>query len=149
MEQKNNPAKIIIVTAVIIIIFVSIIIGVIIAVNHGKSTQDEILQNLAQNDILDEKVEENTILDEENLTIIDDETASFSRRYGKIDIIWIDENNNEIDMPLKPNANGLTPVKFDANKAKFVQTTEDDSNWYNYDLQLWANAMNTDGSYFV
>ena len=33
MEQRNNPTKIIIVTAVIIIIFVFIIIGIIIAYN--------------------------------------------------------------------------------------------------------------------
>ena len=149
MEQKNNPTKIIIVTAVIIIIFVSIVVGIIIAVNRNKNEQNEILQNLSQNDIQEEEEEENTILDEENITIVDDETADFSRRYGRIDIIWIDQNNNEIDMPLKPNTNGLTPVKFDTNKAKFVQTTEDDSNWYNYDLQSWANAINTDGSYFV
>ena len=148
MEQKNSPEKIIIVTAVIIIIFVSIIIGIIIAVYSGKNNQNEILQNFVQNDTQEEE-EENTILDEENLTILDDETAQFTRRYGRIDIIWIDENNNEIDNPLKPNVSGLTPVKFDTNKSKFVETNEDDSNWYNYDLQLWANAINSDGSYFV
>ena len=149
MEQKNNPAKMIIVTAVIIIIFVSIVIGIIVAVSSNNNEQNEILQNLSQNEIEEEEEEENTILDEENITIIDDETVDFSRRYGRIDIIWIDQNNNEIDNPLRPNANGLTPVKFDANKAKFVETTEDDSNWYNYDLQSWANAINYDGSYFV
>ena len=149
MEQKNNPTKIIIVTAVIIIIFVSIVIGIIVAVNLDKNEQNEILQNLSQNEVQEEEEEENTILDEENITIVDDETVDFSRRYGRIDIIWIDQNNNEIDNPLRPNANGLTPVKFDANKAKFVETTEDDSNWYNYDLQSWANAINSDGSYFV
>ena len=148
MEQKNSPAKIIIVTAVIIIIFVSIIVGIIIAVYSGKNNQNEILKNFVQNDTQEEE-EENTILDEENLTILDDERAQFTRRYGRIDIIWIDENNNEIDNPLKPNVSGLTPVKFDTNKSKFVETNETDSNWYNYDLQLWANAINSDGSYFV
>ena len=148
MEQKNNPAKIIIVTAVIIIIFVFIVIGIIIAVNSGNKTQDEILENMVQNVVEDEK-EENTIIDEENLTIIDDETADFSRRYGRIEVIWIDENNNEISSPLAPNLNGLTPVKFDSGNAKFVQTTEQDTSWYNYDLGLWANAINSDNSYFV
>ncbi len=148
MEQKNNPAKIIIVTAVIIIIFVSIIIGIIIAVNSNNNTQDDILQNLTPNVVVEEE-EENTILDEKNLTIIDDETADFSRRYGRIQIIWIDENNNEIDSPLAPNLNGLIPVKFDSSNARFVQTTENDTDWYNYDLGLWANAINEDGSYFV
>ena len=148
MEQKNNPTKIIIVTSVIIIIFVFIIIAVILAVKSGNDNQNNILQNLVRNEIVDNE-EENTILDEENITIIDDETESFTRRYGRIDIIWIDKNNNEIDMPLSPNINGLTPVKFDSNNAKFIQTTDNDSNWYNYDLQLWANAINSDGSYFV
>ena len=88
MEKKNNLNKIIIVTSVIIIIFVFIIIGVIIAINLGKNEQDEILQNITQNDIQENQEEENTILDEENLTIVDDETADFSKRYGRIDFYW-------------------------------------------------------------
>ena len=148
MEQKNSPAKIIIVTAVIIIIFVSIIIGIIVAVSSNNNNQNKILQNFVQNEMVQEE-EENTVLDEENITIIDDDTAEFSRRYGRIEVIWIDENNNEINEPLMPNLNGLIPVKFDSTAVRFVQTTEQDTDWYNYDMGLWANAINQDGSYFV
>ena len=148
MEQKSNPTKIIIVTAVIIIIFVSIIVGVMFAVSSNNNEQNKILQNLVQNAIQEEE-EENTILDEKNIIITDDQTADFSRRYGRIEVIWIDENNNEISKPLKPNLNGLTPVKFDANMVRFIETTSDDDNWYNYDLNLWANAIDSNGSYFV
>ena len=148
MEQKSNPTKIIIVTAVIIIVFVSIIVGVMFAVSSNNNEQNKILQNLVQNAIQEEE-EENTILDEKNIIITDDQTADFSRRHGRIEVIWIDENNNEISKPLKPNLNGLTPVKFDANMVRFIQTTSDDDNWYNYDLNLWANAVDSNGSYFV
>lgn len=147
MEQNTNFTKIIIVTAVIIIIFVSVIVGIIIAFNSNNNS-DDILQNVAQNNTQDEE-KSNIILDEENVVITDDETAQITRRYGRVEVIWIDENNNEISEPLKPNLNGLTPVKFNSSRVTFEETTENDSNWYNYSLQNWANAVNSDGSYFV
>ncbi len=147
MEQNTNFTKIIIVTAVIIIIFVSVIVGIIIAFNSNNNS-DDILQNVAQNNTQDEE-KSNIILDEENVVITDDETAQITRRYGRVEVIWIDENNNEISEPLKPNLNGLTPVKFNSSRVTFEETTENDSDWYNYSLQNWANAVNSDGSYFV
>ena len=147
MEQNTNFTKIIIVTAVIIIIFVSVIVGIIIAFNSNNNS-DDILQNVAQNNTQDEE-KSNIILDEENVVITDDETAQITRRYGRVEVIWIDENNNEISEPLKPNLNGLIPVKFNSSRVTFEETTENDSNWYNYSLQNWANAVNSDGSYFV
>ena len=147
MEQNTNFTKIIIVTAVIIIIFVSVIVGSIIAFNSNNNS-DDILQNVAQNNTQDEE-KSNIILDEENVVITDDETAQITRRYGRVEVIWIDENNNEISEPLKPNLNGLTPVKFNSSRVTFEETTENDSDWYNYSLQNWANAVNSDGSYFV
>lgn len=148
MEQKNSPTKIIIVTLVIIIIFACIILGIIIAISSINKESDEILKNIVQNNIEDTE-EEKTIIDNENITIIDDESADFSKRYGKIEILWIDENNNIIKEPLKPNLNGLIPVKFDSINSKFVEVTDKDTEWYNYDLNMWANAINSDGSYFV
>lgn len=147
MEQNTNFTKIIIVTAVIIIIFVSVIVGIIIAFNSNNNS-DDILQNVAQNNTQDEE-KSNIILDEKNVVITDDETAQITRRYGRVEVIWIDENNNEISEPLKPNLNGLTPVKFNSSRVTFEETTENDSDWYNYSLQNWANAVNSDGSYFV
>ena len=49
---------------------------------------------------------------------------------------------------------GMTPVKFatdekDTGKMKTVETTEDDSEWYNYQNKQWANAQTEDGSLWV
>ena len=49
---------------------------------------------------------------------------------------------------------GMTPVKFatdekDTSKMKTVETTEDDSEWYNYKNKQWANAQTEDGSLWV
>ncbi len=148
MEPNTGGKKIIIITAVIIIIFVIAIVAVVIALSQGNDGQNGILNNVMQNE-LDINDKENTILDEENVVINDDSTAEISRKYGRIELVWIDQNNNEISSPLQPNLNGLTPVKFDSRTTSFVTTTEDDNEWYNYDLQRWANAINSDGSYFV
>ncbi len=48
----------------------------------------------------------------------------------------------------------MTPVKFatdekDTSKMKTVETTEDDSEWYNYQNKQWANAQTEDGSLWV
>ena len=86
MEQKTSPTKIIIVTAVIIIIFVCAILGVIFAINSTNNEQDEIYTNIIQNGT-EEIEKEDPVIDNENVTIIDDETANFSKRYGKVEII--------------------------------------------------------------
>lgn len=49
---------------------------------------------------------------------------------------------------------GMTPVKFvtdgnNTNKFKTVETSEDDSEWYNYNEKKWANARTEDGSLWV
>ncbi len=42
---------------------------------------------------------------------------------------------------------GMTPVVWDGED--FVETTEDDPAWYDYDNKIWANAKSGDGSYWV
>ena len=62
--------------------------------------------------------------------------------------------------PNKPKlAEGMTPIKFvlpqyDAlqgidTEGSVVETTENDSNWYNYNAKQWANAKTEDGSMWV
>ncbi len=43
---------------------------------------------------------------------------------------------------------GMTPVKWNENNEE-TETTEDDSDWYDYDEKKWANAKSADGSYWV
>ena len=42
----------------------------------------------------------------------------------------------------------MTPIKWDEDN-KEIETTEEDSDWYNYDEKRWANAKSQDGSYWV
>lgn len=42
---------------------------------------------------------------------------------------------------------GMTPIKWDG--STWVDTTEDDSDWYDYTAKKWANARTADGSMWV
>ncbi len=63
----------------------------------------------------------------------------------KINASW-----NEIKKVNAPKikGTGLTPVKIDAN-GNITVTTEEDTTWYNYENQQWANAKSADGSLWV
>ncbi|MDD2208744.1 MAG: hypothetical protein PHU45_05310, partial [Bacilli bacterium] len=43
---------------------------------------------------------------------------------------------------------GMTPVKWD-DEFKEIETTEEDSSWYDYNAKKWANAKTADDSYWV
>ena len=42
----------------------------------------------------------------------------------------------------------MTPIKWGENNEE-TETTEDDSDWYDYNEKRWANAKSGDGSYWV
>ena len=44
-------------------------------------------------------------------------------------------------------ARGMKPIKW--NGEKWINTTENDTNWYDYDANKWANARTADGSMWV
>ena len=59
---------------------------------------------------------------------------------GKIDVLFVDENNNIIDEPETPSlSNGMTPVKW--NGSNWVKTKSTDPDWYNYGNKEWANIV--------
>lgn len=72
--------------------------------------------------------------------------------YGKIDIIWLDTENNVIEEPNKPiltaNEESMLPIVWDDGK-KIRSTEESDRNWYDYNRNKWANAKTGNDSYFV
>lgn len=149
MENKKNLVKIIIVTFVIIIIFVSIILGIVLLSRNKQNGNNEILvQNTNEED--KEQEENDNILQNENIIINDNFNEELNRKYGKIEIVWIDENNNVIENALAPNLGGLTPLKYDIMKNSFEKVSNPNSEqWYDYENEQWANAMAEDGSYFV
>lgn len=84
------------------------------------------------------------------------EASLFDTSYGRIEVVWLDLENNIIDEPLAPNTKGMTPIKWEGTTE--VETTEDDEDWYEYVAGIgtddnlrskWANVKDENGSYFV
>ncbi len=85
--------------------------------------------------------------------------VEFSQAYGRIEVIWLDTNDNVIEKPNAPTLGNMTPVKW--NGFSETETTASDPEWYNYKAKTgtednldsqWANAKNKIGeveSYFV
>ena len=78
--------------------------------------------------------------------------VTFSTNYGKIDVIWLDTNNQVISKPNAPeltsNGESLTPIKWNGEN-NIEPTTPSDAGWYNYDEKRWANAKTKNESLFV
>lgn len=86
---------------------------------------------------------------------IPDTPVEFSMAYGRIEVVWLDINDQIIEKPNQPNLGNMTPIKWDGITEKI--TTSDDASWYDYKAKKgteenleshWANAKNGD-SYFV
>lgn len=103
----------------------------------------------------------NTVSKLHPTTNVADGTVTFSTNYGTIDVIWLDVSNNVITQPNSPSPYlaGMTKVTW--TEGADHSATEDETanaNWYSYAAgtgttdnrsSRWANAKNSDGSYFV
>ncbi len=89
-----------------------------------------------------------------------DESLEFSTAYGRIDVIWLSENNSVLETPNAPDYynNALTPVSWTKNGEDWTEDETVQMPSYHYQegigtednlSSLWANAKNGDGSYFV
>ena len=87
------------------------------------------------------------------------EPVEFSTNYGRIEVIWIDQQNKVIENPLSPESSlqGMTPVKWNGTTEGIAKSDNSDG-WYNYIAGTgtednlnshWANAKDSKGSYFV
>ena len=60
------------------------------------------------------------------------EWVEFNSGYGRIEIVWLDKNNNIIDNPISPkdSLQGMMPIKW--NGTEFVEADENNSGneWY-------------------
>ncbi len=150
MEYNNdNKFKIIITVSVIIILVLAIVIGVMYTINESKS-DNTLNQTIEINETEKKELEETKIAQKvvENTIIENEGDEELNKRYGKIDIVWVDKDNNIISEPLAPVLKGMTPVKYSMKDRDFVNTTENDKEWYNYEEKKWANAVDKE-SYFV
>ena len=147
-KQVNKTNKIII-TASVIIIFAFVAISIILIIINGEKQRTKNTNRIEQEDNI---VAENDIQEEaiSNETIIDDTNVTLNKSYGKIDIVFIDENNKIISEPEKPAiGDELTPVKYNNSSFKFEKTAADDETWYDYSNKIWANAVDSNSNYFV
>ena len=96
VNKINRKDDKIIITFSVIIIFVitiMIIVMLFIYLNGKKKKNDEILQNkMNENSILSESKSENSVISNE--VIDDDDSASIDKKYGRVEIVWIDKDNN-------------------------------------------------------
>ncbi len=87
------------------------------------------------------------------------EPVEFSTNYGRIEVIWIDQQNKVIEKPLSPEGSlqGMTPVKWNGTTESTAKADNSDG-WYDYVAASgtednlnshWANAKDSKGSYFV
>ena len=72
---------------------------------------------------------------------------------GAIDIEFLtgtSYNTGEANEPLLDEKT-MIPIKYDEESSKWMATTKDDPDWYNYDEteRKWANVMLSDGTYTV
>lgn len=148
-EEKDKASKIIITISVIIIFALVIaVIGFIVAYTNEQIKAKKASES--KNNINEQVV--NNTFEIENVTnekVINNSEETLDRTYGKIDIVWVDKSNNIIQYPLEPIVSDMTPVKYNQSTLSFTKTTVNDSEWYDYTNRLWANAVDSNGSYFV
>ena len=71
-----------------------------------------------------------------------------SETEGDVDILWVNESNQIIEKPDTPKlSEGMVPVKYEENadgqSGKWIKTTQEDPEWYNYENKKWANIVLT------
>ena len=147
-NEKGSVTMIVVVTILFIVILLSSFLIYTSARRRAQIKETEAISKAYDGDM--NEIYTNII--EENDPLI----SFFDTTYGRIDVIWIDLENNVIDKPLAPILNGMTPVKW--NGITEITTNENDTSWYNYTGKegaednresKWANAKDSKGSYFV
>ena len=148
--MSNNKYFKIIITSIVIIIFIGLMGAVIyFTLKHVLSDEADVVENVVSraegND--EQDISKLTPSTEKIVENVNNETLN--RKFGKIEIVWVNKNNKIINNPLEPILNDMTPIKFDDKKYEFVKTKADDEGWYDYINKKWANAIDSNGSYFV
>ncbi len=136
----------------ILIIFISLIglIAIIIALSIILKPKPQIDDNQIPL-IEDDRNESGENVVEKDIEIITTSTpsAKLDRTFGKVEIKWVDKGNKVINAPLKPALGDLKPVVYNSDSKQFEETDENDKSWYDYSKSLWANAIDSEGNYFV
>ena len=157
-NEKGSVTMVVVATVFFIVIILS---SFFIYTTSRRHAQIEETQRIANSydgdmdDIYKNVVEVDKLVAEE-----------FNTSYGRIDIIWIDANNNVISEPNSPTdyLGEMTPVYWTGTPGNYVEhqsndvTNNENNTWYQYasisgtgdnTTSRWANAIDSNGSYFV
>ena len=136
-KQKNKQRGITLIALVVTIIVLIILAGVSIAMLVGENGIITQAQRAAQETEQAKK----------------DEEAGLSSLETAIQEALGNVYNEEKGVNAPKLTSGMTPIKFtdptDSEKGTVVETTSEDTNWYNYEEKKWANVELEDGSMFV
>ena len=144
-ELKKKTKGITLVALVLTIIVLLILAGVAISFTIGE---EGIFRKAQDASKLYENAQENEMISLEEISNYIDDVNKGNINSG--------DNEEEINKNVanKPRLKqGMTAIKFneptETSKGTVVETNINDSSWYNYDEQKWANARTEDGSMWV
>ena len=144
-ELKKKTKGITLVALVVTIIVLLILAGVAISFTIGE---EGIFRKAQDASKLYENAQENEMISLEEISNYIDDVNKGNINSG--------DNEEEINKNVanKPRLKqGMTAIKFneptETSKGTVVETNINDSSWYNYDEQKWANARTEDGSMWV
>lgn len=147
-KENTLASKIIIISIAVGICILSIVLVKVLIDTANKHIYVK-AENVGSLSEYSNKVNDNIVEEKiTNETIVENVNDTLTKSFGRVEIVWVDNQNKIISNPQTPSLNGMTPVKFKKGDT-FIETTANDSEWYNYDDKQWANAIDSNGSYFV
>ena len=148
-----------------LLFFLVIVVSVGISLKNKSVSMDRKLNTIKQSYETDIGNEDELYKEKISIKVMPTETSvadastTFSTEYGKIDVIWLSGTENTVSStPNTPNLSGMTPVSWTKNGDTWTEDSTASSSYYSYEAgsensdntsSRWANAKNSDGSYFV
>ena len=164
---KRQTQGITLIALVVTVIVLLILAGVAINLTVGENGLFRRAQNAADTWQMAEQNEQSEM--DNAAGIIDDyiaQNTNLDTSYGKIDVVWLNTNNEVIESPNSP-ANYLgdmTPIYWTGEAGNYKENKDEgvtdntDNIWYNYTIingtednttSRWANAIDENENYFV
>ena len=162
-KKENGAISLFILVS--LLFFLVIVVSVGISLKNKSVSMDRKLNTIKQSYETDIGNEDELYKEKISIKVMPTETSvadastTFSTEYGKIDVIWLSGTENTVSStPNAPNLSGMTPVSWTKNGDTWTEDSTASSSYYSYEAgsensdntsSRWANAKNSDGSYFV
>lgn len=162
-KKENGAISLFILVS--LLFFLVIVVSVGISLKNKSGSMDRKLNTIKQSYETDIGNEDELYKEKISIKVMPTETSvadastTFSTEYGKIDVIWLSGTENTVSsIPNTPNLSGMTPVSWTKNGDTWTEDSTASASYYSYEAgsgnsdntsSRWANAKNSDGSYFV